>query len=318
MEAPDGARARIFVEAKTRLEPRQVPRIAQQLSRLRQQPFDGEQAGLVLTDHVSARTRELLTDARLGWFDLTGNVHLRLSRPAMLIDREGAIRTPYTRAEDRRQRSLRGGASARVVRALLDGTPPFGVRALAEHAKVGVATSARVLELLARDEVITRAPEGTVTRVGKRTLVRQWTQDYGLTKSNTVTAVLAPRGLDRTLRDLAAYDRRYALTAGAAARVHLPETTASVAPLSLLVTFVADLVAAEADLGLRPVERGANVLLVEPFDDVVYVNSSVHDGRRYVSASQTVADLLTAPGRGPEEARQMLDHLATLDEGWSR
>jgi hypothetical protein len=66
---------------------------------------------------------------------------------------------------------------------------------------------------------------------------------------------------------------------------------------------------------MRPTERGGNVLLVQPFDDVVYRGVTSVDGLQDVAASQAVVDLLTGPGRSAEEADQFLDMLAREDPG---
>lgn len=243
---------------------------------------------------------------------------MRLDRPALFVDRQGATRNPYTSAQDRRLRSLRGPGAARVVRSLLDGRLPVGVRMLASRAKVGAATSLRVLDLLTREDLIAKDAEGAVIEVKKRSLMFRWVQDYGLMTTNQAVPVLAPRGIDRVLRDLPAYSGPYVLTAGAALRSYLPDGVAAVAPLPLLTVFVDDAVAAQQDLTLRPADHGANVLLVEPFDQVVYHESVLRGRIRRVSPSQTVADLLTGPGRFPEEGEQLLEMLASTEEEWAR
>ncbi len=205
-----------------------------------------------------------------------------------------------------------------MVRALMDGRGPIGVRALAQRAQVGVATSSRVLELLTKEILITRGTDGSVQGVRKRALLRHWTRVYGLTRSNAVTPSVALRGLNRTLADLRHYQGRYSLTGSAASRAYLPASLAPITPLTVLAIFVDDPFALSRELRLRPTEAGANVLLVEPFDEVVHANSVIRDGLRYASPSQTAADLLTGPGRSAEEAEQLLDVLAADDEEWAR
>ncbi|TDB98659.1 hypothetical protein [Actinomadura sp. 7K534] len=268
--------------------------------------------------YLSPRTRELLADAGAGWYDSTGNMRVRLDRPGLFVERRGADRDPYSDAKDRRLRSLRGRGAARIVRSLLDDRVPIGVRELAARAEVSAATGSRVLELLVREDLIERNSEGAVVAVRKRSLVHRWTQDYGLTTTNNAVPVLAPRGIDRVLRDLADYRRPYALTGAAALRAHLPPDAAAVAPLALLAVFVDDVVTAQQELRLRPTDRGSNVLLIEPSDRVVYRESIVRDRLLHVSAGQTAADLLTGPGRSPEEGRQLMDFLATKDKEWAQ
>lgn len=315
LAAPDGVTATVFVEAKRVIEPRDVPSVLRQLESYRR---NGDAGLLVTSSYLSPRVRYLLQEAGAGWFDATGNLRLQLERPSVFIDRTGATRSPFTDAEDRRLKSLKGPGAARVVRALLDGQPPIGVRALAELAEVAAATSARVLELLAREDVIEREADGRVEGVRKLSLARRWTSDYGLTTTNQAVPTLAARGIDRVLAGLRRYEGEYAITAEAATRAYLPPGRSAVAPLSLLTIFVANATVAGESLKMRPADRGANVLLVEPFDPVVFRGAIRRDRLRYAAPSQVIVDLLTAPGRAAEEAQPLVETLAAADPGWAR
>jgi len=311
--SPDDVRATVVIEAKNTVEAPDVGPIVKRARRLRP-----EGAVLVAAPYLSPRTRDLLTEAGAGWYDHTGNLRLALDRPAVFLDRTGASRNPFTDPDDRRLRTLGGPGAARVVRALLDGEPPFGVRALAEVAEVGVATSARVLDLLQRESLVDRDELAKVTAVPKRSLVRRWTADYGLTSANGALPMVAPRGLGFVMERLSALRDRYAITAEDAARAHLPADVLAVAQSAVVIVYVDDTVRAQGALGLVPADRGANVILLAPFDDVVYRGAVEREGLRFVAASQMVADLLTAPGRAPEVAEQMMDVLAGGDPGWAR
>lgn len=58
------------------------------------------------------------------------------------------------------------------------------------------------------------------------------------------------------------------------------------------------------------------MLLVEPFDSVVFERTVLDDGLRYVSPSQIAADLLTSSGRGPEEAEALIEWMRSHEEAW--
>lgn len=315
LASPDGTTGRVLVEAKRVVEPRDVPSLLRQLESFR----TGEGAALlVAAPYVSPRVRELLEQGGAGWFDATGNLRLKLDRPGVLIDRTGASRSPFTDADDRRLKSLKGPGAGRVVRALLDEDMPLGVRALAELAEVGAATSSRVLELLVREDLVQRDEGGRVVDVRKRSLARRWSADYGLASSNQAVPMLAARGIDQVLRGLRTYRGTYAVTAEAATRPYLPRGQVAVAPLALLTIYVPDAGAAAQALQLRPVDRGANVVLVEPFDSVVYRGAQLKKDLTYAAPSQVVVDLLTGPGRAPEEGASLIEALATKDDGWTR
>ncbi|MET8008298.1 hypothetical protein [Nonomuraea glycinis] len=303
------------------MEPRDVHTLLRQMATDEQRYLPAETADqhtrLVAASYVSPRVRELLTAEGIGWFDPTGNLRLQLGSPLIFIDRHGADRNPYP-AQERRLRSLRGSGAARIVRALLDGQGFRGVRDLAADADVSAATSSRALDLLTRDSLVERDPSGAVTAVLKRSLIHRWIQDYGVTTSNHAIPALSARGTDRVLRFLTDYNGRYALTMSAALHAYLPAGRAAVTPLTLPTLFVDDAMAVQRDLGLHTPARGANILLVEPFDDVVYHNSTLREGLRYVSPAQAAADLLTGAGRSPEEGAQLLELLAETDREWAR
>lgn len=252
LTAPDGTTATVLVEAKRVVEPRDVTSVLQQLTSYRD-ASDGDAVLIVAAPFLSPRARELLEDAGAGWFDATGNLRLRIDRPSVFLDRVDAPRNPFTDADDQRLKSLKGPGAARIVRALLDAGTPLGVRTLADVAEVGAATSSRVLELLAREDLVARDKGGGVVEVRKLSLARRWCMDYGLTSSNQAVPMLAARGVDQVLSALSRTNSTYAITGEAATRPYLPRGHAAVAPLALLTVFVPDATAAAGALGVRPV-----------------------------------------------------------------
>ena len=80
--------------------------------------------------------------------------------------------------------------------------------------------------------------------------------------------------------------------------------------------YVDDIDDASSLLSLRPTEVGANVILAEPFDPVVYARSTLRDGIKYCVPSQTAADLLNGPGRNPSEAEELLRWMVANERAW--
>jgi len=62
----------------------------------------------------------------------------------------------------------------------------------------------------------------------------------------------------------------------------------------------------ESELQLRPVEAGANVMLLIPYDDSIFTNTFSIDGQRLVSPVQIFLDLMAQRGRGEEMAEAIL------------
>lgn len=308
---PDERASILTIEVKSRLDPKDVESLVSRLEMRRWQ--DSEATPVVVARYLSERTRESLRARGAGYIDLTGNLYLRLDAPAVAIERTGADKNPEP--TQRPARSLKGAKAGRLVRTLLDFTPPLGTREIAKIAKIDPGYVSRLLALLEQDDYIGREPRGPVTRVDWPNLLRAWTRDYSLDSSNLATAYLQPRGLPALLDSLRRQDSEeappYAISGSLAAARRAP-----IAPARLGVVYVKRLDEAAQVLGLIPAETGANVLLVEPFDSVVFERTVLDEGLRYVAPSQVAADLLTSSGRGLEEAEALIEWMLTHEEAW--
>ena len=163
----------------------------------------------------------------------------------------------------------------------MDVAPPFGVRELSEATGTSAPTLSRVLGLLEREGVVTRRSRGKVVAVDWEGVIRRWVQDYDQAKSNTVIACLEPRGLESITTKLRATTFAYAATGAFAAQHFDP-----IAPARVAALYVTDAVDAAETLGLRETDAGANVVLLEPFDPVVFDRTQECDGLRCVAPSQ--------------------------------
>jgi hypothetical protein len=306
--APDGSSARLLVEAKRRIDPKLVPAVADQLTRYRSPTDDG---GLVTAAFLSRRTRELLADTRLSYADATGNILLRIDRPAVYIESQGADTDPWAKPGDRPLRSLKGPTAGRIVRALCDFRPPFTVERLVRLSDTSLGSVARVFALLDREGLIERKPHGPVTGVKWSDLIRRWAEDYAFARSNTTFRYLEPRGITNLLQNLRSSTWSYAITGSLAGAVVAPVTSPALASI-----YVKDVAWVAEALRLRPAERGVNVLLVDPFDSVVFERNWLREGLSYAAYSQAAVDLLTGPGRSPAEGEALLGWMQEHEDAW--
>lgn len=254
---------------------------------------------VVVARFLSPRTKDLLTEAGAGYADATGNFRLALEKPALFIQTTGAERDPWPQV--RPLKSLKGPTAGRVVRALCDFAPPCGVRELAQRSATSPASISRVLALLDREALIERNNCGAVVRIERTNLIRRWARDYAVLEANQPQTVLEPRGLPALLAKLKNCNFPYALTGSLAA--------SWIAPLAaprLAMLFVENTAKAIPALDLRRTESGTNVVLLEPFDPVVFERTWEKDGIRCAAVSQVAADLLTSPGRAPSEGEEVL------------
>ena len=142
-------------------------------------------------------------------------------------------------------------------------------------------------------------------------LIRRWMEDYSFTASNRTATFLEPRGLQALLDKLAGSPSTYAVTGSLAANQVAPA-----APARLAAIYVDDVAEMAGALGLREAETGANVLLAEPFDSVVFERTWAAGGITLAALSQVAADLLTSPGRGPAEADELLRWMEQNEDSW--
>jgi hypothetical protein len=293
LRAPDGTSTRLEVAWRKQLDPRDVPAL------VAAEASGDRGTTLVVAPFLSPRTREVLRDAGVSYADATGNLRIALQRPAVFIEAEGARKDP-----DRQPRplaSLKGPAAARVVRALCDLRPPYGIRRLAELAETPLGSVSRVVGLLDREAVVTRGPREAVADVDWPALLHRWAQDYQFLASNSALTFLEPRGLDSLVAKLRSFRGTYAVTGSLAVARRAPAAVARLAAV-----YVEDPEAAATALGLRAVDAGANVILARPADPVAFARTWSEDGVSHAALSQVAADLLTSPGRGPAEGEELI------------
>lgn len=307
VRGPDGSRSTVVVEAKDTITASQAVVLSRQLTQAVED--NNAAASLLVTRYLSELARERLNAADISYLDLTGNTRITLSRPALFIEARGADRDPSP--QDRGPRSLKGNSAARITRALCDWKPPLGVRELALRADTSPGYTTRILKFLGAEDVVARDAKGVVTNVNWADLLRRWARDYEVAKTNRSVAYLEPRGIDALLAKLRNYKKRWALTGSAA----VPAGAAS-ASSRMVSCYLEEPERAARDLQLRSVESGANVILLEPFDSVIWERTRKERNLTCVAVSQCAVDLLTGAGREPSEADSLLVWMAKNEDAW--
>ncbi len=314
LSAPGKGHATLLVEAKRQLAARDVSNALEQLEPACERM--GQRAHvmpMLVARYLPASTRQRLEERGVAYADATGNLRVVLDRPALFLRDVGASRDPW-RGPGRPRGSLKGPPAARVIRALADYRPPLTVPELIERSGASTGATYRVVEFLEQEALIERQPRGAITTTDWRALLERWSQDYGFQQSNTAVPHLQPRGLPTLVTALRSTpELRYALTGSLAA-----ERIAPYAPPRLAMIYVDRLEEAAAQLDLREVDSGANVLLATGDYDIVFDRTQDIDGLHTAAPSQIAVDLLTAPGRGPSEGQALLDWMKANEPAWRR
>jgi hypothetical protein len=303
IRGPGNATGSVLVEVKARCEPKDVDYLAATLRPTLDRPI------LVMAPFVSPRTQERLKTSGFGYADLTGNIRLSLSRPGLFVETIGARENPQPTFRDRT--SLKGAKAGRLIRALCDFRPPLGLRDVAKRAGVDPGYASRIIDVLDREALVVRAQRGPITTVDWAGLLRRWSQDYSPFQRQRVAWYLAPRGLPSVIDKLKTLSDRYAVSGSWAATQFAP-----IAPPRLLLLYADNPAAVAEQLEVKPTDAGANVALVAPRDPVVYERTSQKKGVTVAAISQIAADLLTSPGRGPNEAEALIQWMGEHENAW--
>jgi len=318
VEAPNKAKARLAVEVRASLYPRDAYALSSELGSLWLRPpvpkgriptVNDVDGVLVLSRFLTERTRSMLENLGFSYADATGNLRIATRVPPFFIEISGADANPW--AEDRPLRSLRGPASTRVVRALLDFRPPYPLRLLAEMAKLPLGSASRVVSLLVSEALVDRTGRGPIEGVDWKGLLQRWSQDYSLLEANRAKFFLEPRGPKALEARLPELKGPCAVTGSLAA-----SRRAEVAPAALAAVYVRNIDKAASGLGLRAAPSGGNVVLLEPLADVAFERTWDQDGITYAALPQVAVDLMTSPGRGPAEAEALIGWMEENEGAW--
>jgi len=312
LEAPDGQRVTLVVEAKRLIATRDVLQLVAQLRASAAQAGLADAVLLVVARYLPPTTRERLEEEGVAYADATGNRRLALGRPALFVRNVGADRDPW-RGPGRPRGTLRGEPASRVIRWLVDYTPPYTAAQIARGSRASLGASYRVLRFLEEEGLIEWQEQGPIKSVNWRKLVERWSRDFGFQKTQPAASLLFPRGMDALLEALRAEATlEYVLTGSLAARRYAP----AYAPARFAMIYADDFEQLIENLDLRQVDTGANVLVAKDSEAVAFERAKLFAGIRYAAPSQVAADLMSGPGRSPSEAEALLDWMEANEREW--
>lgn len=279
----------LAISVRSRLDPRDVERLD-----------TSELPTVVASRWLSTRTRELLRTKGIGFVDATGNVEIQMPAPGLFIRTTGAQRDP--RPKPTAAPNLRGRRAWALLRTLIEVTPPYGLTDLSEALGVDTGYVSRILKVLEGELLIERRPRGPVTSVDWEGVLRQMVSTYSVFDANGTSTWVASGGADQLLRDLAGRRAgQWAVTGSFASAAIVPIAAPEIA---FMYTTDPERIAKEGRL--LPATSGANVVLAEPYDPVVFQRTRRSDSITVVSIAQIAADDLTGNGRMPEEGEALV------------
>ncbi|WP_226435966.1 helix-turn-helix domain-containing protein [Rhodococcus yananensis] len=296
--APDGESVSFAVVTSRGVLSGDIARIASELAQ--------SDRGLVCAHYLSDPVRRQLDQHGISYADATGNLALVASRPAVWVRNRGADADPW-RGPGRPSGVLTGEPSDRVVRALADHHGDMTVPELISLSGASTGATYRVVEVLVERELIRRIPRGAITAVRWEPMLRAWAADR---KVCATRRFATPDGLG-------------AVTAALADRMDVPYVLSGVGATDYARPDVLELYADDHDAlatatGLRPVDRGGDVVVAIPWSPVVFDRMDRRDGLRFLAPAHLYADLLSGPFRNRAAAEHLRAQLVADESRWRR
>ena len=260
--------------------------------------------GIFIAPYISPDAGKICEDAGIGYLDLAGNC--LLSFETIYIRQTGA---PNPKVQKRDLRSLYSPKAERILRAML--TEPqraWKITELAKAVDVSLGQVANVKKLLVDREWLGVNDNGMVlSRPGD--LLDDWVKAYNY-RRNQIHEFYSLSEISPTEASLAdACERlgvQYALTCFSAA-IRL----APMVRYNRVMAYVqGDLSVVAAEAKIKPVDSGANVILLTPYDEGVFYAASPVSGIITASLVQVYLDVIGSRARGQEAAdaiRQKLE-----------
>lgn len=294
LETPDFNRT-LIVEYKSRGEPRIVREVADRFA------YHGIPPGAVplfIAPYISPQSASILTERGISYLDLAGNC--RIAFDYVFIFRAGHENPA---PERRRLGTLYSPKAERILRVFLnDPGKVWKVEPLAEEAGVSLGQVSKVKQLLEDREWLKSEAAGSRLVMPKE-LLTEWSVNYRY-KRHEQREFYSLESIPDIERHLASIclrvNTQYALTGLAAAARYAPY-----ARYQRMTAYVESPEAAQklaAEMSLKTVPTGENVVLLIPYDEGVFYGSRDLDGQCLVSPIQCYIDLKHTTSRGNEAA----------------
>ncbi|WP_137390419.1 hypothetical protein [Rhodoligotrophos defluvii] len=306
-----GKAVTLLIEVKKALYPRDVRQTLWQLKEFARRwpkaPEGKQTASLLVAESISPGAKELLRGERVGYYDSGGSLFLPAEGIYLYIDR------PPPKTLSKTIRSLFSGRRAQMLHVLLIRHGEwFGVKKIAEQARVSPATASQVLTELERfDWVVSRGQGPSKERHLREpaALLDAWVKHLAVMRAPAMRRYFVPsvraEGLVQKIAEVCAvHDVEYAITHEAAGQRYAPLlSNVSQVRCRLLTGPAADQALGELDA--RIVNDGANLAVIEVKSSGELLFREQVDGVWLASPIQVYLDLARSEGR----AKEMAEHL---------
>lgn len=262
----------------------------------------GRWTATVAVPYMGEAGAQACRDAGVSWFDLSGNADLRA--PGLHVRVEGRPNRFLRRGRPGNALAPKGSRVARWL--LMHPERAFLQREISKGAGVDEGLTSRVVRWLEVRELVVKDARGAWRAKDPAALLDAWHEAYDFNRHRIVRGILGARSSDEVMQNLAkALDRRrvgYAMTGLAGAWLLTQHAMFRTVTVLLRQEARPSLL---SDLGVIDEPRGANVWLVAPNDDAVFMGSRLEHGLSCAHPLQVYLDLKAHPERAAEAAAEV-------------
>ena len=288
-----------IVEVKSLGEPRLIRMAVEQIKSYLK---DFENAyGIVVAPYLSESSKQICMEARIGCIDFAGNAYLSFEK--FFIDRSG-ISNPFT--SNRTIKSIFSPKSSRVLRVLLNNpAKKWFVEDMSKEAGISIGLVSKVKKTLLMQEWI-KEENKKFYLITPEDILKKWVNGYSY-KKNIIFSFYSGLSVDQfeteIKKECLENKWQYGLGLFSGARKLIP----FVRFLRFFVYIDGDINKVVNALKLKKVESGANVTLLQPYDQGVFYGFQNIKGINVVSDIQLYLDLKTYKGRGEDAAQAIFE-----------
>jgi len=292
-------RKNIIVEIKTVGEPRYIRSAVQQLSSYLKKTIDAY--GIIASPYISEKTGEICKEGNIGYIDLSGNCVL--SFDTIYIEKKN-YKSIACRKRD--LKSLFSKKTTRLLRILLSRLEKIWTQTnLSNESNVSIGLTNRVIKRLYDLEYIDLDQNKKISLKNPTKLLDLWRENYSYL-NNEVQGFYSPLSRKEFEERLIEYMSKrnidkYAFTLFSGAELISPFVRTN----QTFFYFSGDREKLTKENQIKPVTSGANVIILNPYDEGVFYGIQKVQKRNVVSNIQLYLDLYNYKGRGREQAEYL-------------
>ncbi|MCL5882892.1 MAG: type IV toxin-antitoxin system AbiEi family antitoxin [Actinobacteria bacterium] len=299
ISTPDGPEA-LVIEVKTKITPKAAREASRGLATMAS--MMPAWYGVLVAPYISERSAEICREAGVGYMDLAGNLGLFFDRVYLQVQGR-----PNLFKQEQELKSLFSPRTSRAVRVMLENPGRiWKVKSLAQEAKLSIGMVSNIKTKLEEEDLLKKEKAGFRLTDPERLLMK-WSKKYTLRKNRWSDYYLAADVSEiesKIAASLGKLKQQYAFTLFSAAR--------NIAPFSryqrVFVYLDGDAAPLIKELGMKQVDSGPNVTILEPYDEGVFYGNKEMNGQSIVGMVQLYLDLASYKGRGEDAAGFLLEN----------